>query len=69
MLRVLRRDWIIPRGNGIRVSDLTIWTVNDNLATAGIADDLFCASLGTRLGIMMRTCATRAGFLHIPATC
>src|SRR5256885_2350111 len=68
VLRVLGRARIVPRRNRIRVAEAAIRPVNDDLPTAGVADNLLRALFSICLGVMMRTRVTRAGLLHVPTT-
>lgn len=68
MLLVLRRVGIVPRCHGVGVPDLPIPAVDSNLATSGVADDVFGAGLGFSLGTEMTAGSLGSRSLDVPPT-
>src|SRR2546422_972165 len=66
VLRVTRRQRILPRSHCVLVADGAVWPMDDDFAAAGVFHDLLRALLSVSLGLVVRTCPIGMRPFHVP---
>lgn len=58
---------VVAGRDGVRIANLAVAVVDNDLAASQVADDFFGAVLGASLGFVMGAGALSAGRLYVPA--